>query len=793
MKLVMKFFNPMKPACYILQNSTTTLFRALGLHVIVSAFRSLRHLAVGKGYDEPIKIAIRKSRTTALMRAFIHLIPVGVAMWEIIINWNTYYLGATVQNQAYYQFGAKVHEMTAQASLAAIMFSYIRYEMSLGQGLPFGALFSGLQISQASYLWSMEFWGSICSKHLPARRRTGLVLMMAMTIVLAATVGPSSAILLIPRLEYWPAGATNIWLNMTSQDLWPDRLVAPVPALLRSCELNICRINGTLVSADCLASDPLLIESNCPSNGWQAIETYLSVTNDLIPLNLQLEYQNSPSPNDVQVIGINSLRRLRISHQLPVNSGPGWDPVTAVASTEQVAVADALSTTGALWNLARYNMTTKGHGSVLDQLDTVHSIDSRYYQPYTIASCEHDTIYGNEDLDPVAFPSPPGILPQMLNTTSFNDTILSSHAFVYPNISRSQLLKTPGSLSEYRLKWIELPEDPFNGSAIGAAVLLPRPLDSTTQEVLMCTLGAGWGISKMNMSTFGGGSQAVSSQVGLNTDKVPQTKDPRLIPVTEEIALKNEGYFMVPGFPQSLITVTEDWAQYLNPSVSDSNTTVFHRLMSSHLLVPNISISARIILTGLLANGLAGIGSTSRLQGTLRTVIKQDGSRGLDGDYWFSGKGDAFIVDPIESKDWVKFRVYSTSQGYAYNTTGATPKVAMCFLLAYCLVAFAHTFYAGITGISSTCWDSIGEVTALAVNSAPSTLLRNTCAGITELNIFKTPVRVLAFRDNENSDGEHLELVFGDLDEKSIQHQVIKENRVYGTMPVLALKRRKTL
>lgn len=218
----MKFSNPMEPAWRIIQDSATVVFRALGLRVIISACRSLRHRAVGKGYDEPTKIAIRKSRATALMRAFIHIVPAGVAMWEIVINWNTYYFAATIRNQAYYQFGAKVHEMTAQASLAAIVFSYIRYEISLGQGLPFGALFSGLQISQASYLWSLEFWGSIRSKHLPIRRRISMGLIVTVAIVLAATVGPSSAILLIPRLEYWPAGATNIWLNTTSQALWPD-------------------------------------------------------------------------------------------------------------------------------------------------------------------------------------------------------------------------------------------------------------------------------------------------------------------------------------------------------------------------------------------------------------------------------------------------------------------------------------------------------------------------------------------------------------------------------------------
>ena len=97
--------------------------------------------------------------------------------------------------------------------------------MSLGSGLPFGALFSGLQISQVGYLWSMEFWGTVCSEQLPIRRRLGIISIISIAIVLAATIGPSSAILLLPRLGYWPAGATDIWLNATFQDLWPDRLV----------------------------------------------------------------------------------------------------------------------------------------------------------------------------------------------------------------------------------------------------------------------------------------------------------------------------------------------------------------------------------------------------------------------------------------------------------------------------------------------------------------------------------------------------------------------------------------
>ena len=74
----------------------------------------------------------------------------------------------------------------------------------------------------------MGFWGTAFSKHLPIRRRIGIIFVVSIAISLAATIGPSSAILLIPRLAYWPAGSTDIWLNATFQYIWPDRLVIEI-------------------------------------------------------------------------------------------------------------------------------------------------------------------------------------------------------------------------------------------------------------------------------------------------------------------------------------------------------------------------------------------------------------------------------------------------------------------------------------------------------------------------------------------------------------------------------------
>lgn len=121
----MKPTQVLRGSCSALHDGSKVLFRVLGLSIVMAGLKSLRHLMVGRGYDEPTKIAIRHSRPTALLRALIHVVPLSVALWEIVLNWNTYYVGATIRNIAYYQFRAKVHEMTAQASLAAVVFTCV--------------------------------------------------------------------------------------------------------------------------------------------------------------------------------------------------------------------------------------------------------------------------------------------------------------------------------------------------------------------------------------------------------------------------------------------------------------------------------------------------------------------------------------------------------------------------------------------------------------------------------------------------------------------------------------------
>ena len=486
----------------------------------------------------------------------------------------------------------------------------------------------------------------------------------------------------------------------------------------------------------------------------------------------------------MEVTGKSSLRRLLSGEPVigeVIDGHPKIYLSPNVASSQQAAVADALTSMGILWNLAMYNTTAKGHGRVLDHLDAVHTIDAGYYQPYTSVVCKHDSIDGANDTDPIAFPAYSGVGAQTegLNSTHLDDRLL------FHNITKGDAFNTTGSLAEYRLRWVELP---FNGTAIGAMILKPRSPQNATQDLLMCSIGAGWGLSLMNTSTSTQSAEPVLSQVDTKTlinELREFTRGPAYYlgaSPEEDLASMHQEFYYSPIFPQRPVLITKDWANFLNPTISYLNTTVFASLMGLDTSLHELG-QAEIILSEMLANGLSRIGSTSQLQGIVKQRTQQGQPAGLDGGYWFAGKGNnVFQVDPAESQDWVKFRVSSTVEGYSYNTHGATPKVAICLLLIYCVVVIIHITYASVSGISSTCWDSIGEVTALAMNSTPTVLLRNTWAGITELDIFKLPVRVLAFADAEG-DGEHLELVFGSLDENMVKNKSIMPNRVYGTMP----------
>ena len=392
--------------------------------------------------------------------------------------------------------------------------------------------------------------------------------------------------------------------------------------------------------------------------------------------------------------GKSSTRELQIAED---ESFIGQGPRPAIATTPHAAIADALTTTGALWFLSLTNVTANsGHGSPLsDQSDALHTIASNLSQPYSTAVCVPDSIHNSSDSRPLVFPFLLNANAESLVTGNLTYQgwagERTARVIEHPTFTYRQALDSPGPTTDYRLQWIELPQSAFSGSSIGAVVLLPHHGKRASQDILTCNLSAGWGTAALWLETRTGATSVVTSKMieNFSTSGGLPISQTNLPPAEGEDGNDDWFEFHYPDYPRQLINITRSWANYLNPSIPSQNTSVINLLLQQEVFPMYPFVTASRSLAGLIVNGLARTTFESQLQGDVKTVGPQ-GTKGLDGNYWLSGKGDVFNVDPTQSRNWVTLRVDSTLKGYAYNANSVPPRVAIAFLTAYCILALAH-------------------------------------------------------------------------------------------------------
>ena len=457
------------------------------------------------------------------------------------------------------------------------------------------------------------------------------------------------------------------------------------------------RLNDTLVPDNCSVVPEQSLSNSCPSSEWELIREYLALGAQELPLKYQEIYNSEQRPAVLFPSGKSSQRQQYVgqSNNFDAHVAP-W-----CSTTQMVAAADALTITSSLWSQSLWNITqSSNHGSPLsDQSDSTHSLDGDSFQGFTEGNCLSVAIQNTTDTNPMAFPflnfANNPATPTINLTSSDNYTF---PAIVHPSLSLTDVLASATHPFEYQLQWVDLPLPLFNGSSIGAIIVPPQAVTSTSGEggphsLTLCNLAAGWGtttLQKARGDTVG--DSTVSSQVSksppIDRDLTDETSDDRL-------------NFYTPGYPQRLINVTQEWAQYLDPVVESTNRSVFDLLMQEHYVlqgpssIESFNCFAAQTLVLMVTNGLARIGYESTLQGSPKTI---PGTPYIDGSYWLSGKGNVFTVDPVESKDWVKFHVNSTLEGYAYNTQTLPPRLAIAVMTLYCIIALGHVVYSGITG-----------------------------------------------------------------------------------------------
>ena len=279
-----------------------------------------------------------------------------------------------------------------------------------------------------------------------------------------------------------------------------------------------------------------------------------------MPVEYQFTYGETLNPLTTEISGNSSQRQQY--RDILIDDDLSF-VIPRISTTQQAAVADALTTTSSYWYLALYNVTAKGdHGSPLsEQSNSIHTLTGDNYQPFSLGACLPDSIQNDSDTRPLALP----LLPRANDPAiaNANITLKNGHAraaIALPGLSRAEIMSNPGNSSQYRLQWVELPQPQFNGSSIGAIIMLPRPVSDLTapQNLVLCNLAAGWGTTTLQMQQFAGGVGSVSSQIS-NEFIAPSPSLGEFNANTPEDS-NNWVFWWYKQFPQRPTNITQEWA-----------------------------------------------------------------------------------------------------------------------------------------------------------------------------------------------------------------------------------------
>ena len=692
------------------------------------------------------KVVVSRSTRDLIRRCTIHVVPIITTAIILTMNLHGIYIGqdfagpikSETLNLLLLQIAAKVHELMIQASLGAIVFNAVRYELLFGDGLPLGLIGSGLAFTQIEFFIRKEFYAA--AKHWFNHHNTGkkaaFLVLLLVSGAIAMLAGPSSATLLVPKSQEWPSGGTDYFLDGGNEAFWPIDLSGELPELQSVCNSK----NSASLAV-------------CPAGGFLSLLEHWGRTNSSNFYKADVRSYAKRLSGSTFYWPVHSPSSLIPSRYLMGNARLDEEPTSSTSLTiPHTAPATILQQLVTDW----WTVAAPDDDIHPSQIDDRQAHSTHLHAISTVRCSEPQNLSATATA--VQFPSLQGRFdyakPLDMNVSDLANARSSDHL---------------------RFRWLQLP-DTFGALSVGG-LFESAWYGNESRVVIGCSAQAGWVPAQATTDeysfwtgwypwnvTFGArvpffNAVAPGQPIGKSNGRVAMgdiwldllTPPTSISPSTSEHADFStiETIFEHAGLDGTVDalgqkTTTQTWSE----AVDGNGTRARH---------------IEAIICSVLADGLSRYGS----QKVYNNVTSQDSlalagyKRSVDFKSRILNGQNALEKPSIAADQFTTLRITMKISGFAFRPSLAG-SLAMAVLIAHMLLAAAHIIWLAIfTKQTSGCWTLVTELVTLAFNSrSHNSYLENTGAGIEYGSTIGQVARIRARCHSDNSVEDRVELVF---------------------------------
>ncbi|KPM39415.1 hypothetical protein AK830_g7171 [Neonectria ditissima] len=635
------------------------------LQGVLVPFRSTRQWA-----HRVREVPIVKDRFAALLTCLIHVPAIAGIITLSFYIFKNYYIGKELEGPPDYdiqkklgiQFAAKLMELFIVLSLTSIIFAIIRHEFTLGEGVPYGALVAGQQITDISFLWSEEFLTIVNGKFSRIWKKLAFIAITIIFAILALGASSLSAVVMMPQEDDWRAGGSLVWANATYDDIFPIELDA------NNTLGSLCNVTGN---------------SLCPSWEWDVLNHQLV---SKLPTSSQIidGIIGPRPPRSFVLSGATTLAKLNIDVREKVFNKNS--PNHTVVSMPHFVVSDSVVLSSLDWELASDAASHTGNY----RFNLYSKIEHRLTgpQPITHTRCYRSSM-SSDDLTTASVPDVRSWEYPAMNITSENITDWMSATL--PDLERPQVL------------WFDPDTDLSANASVGILVAVPTDDKDKDIDLYGCMIDARWIATTIT-----------GDAVSLLGEGTP--------PFSDALATSLGGsWILSPTYGQK-IHIRPSFAQYLNPFDTRTNHSIIHELLLTSGIWTSKGKGSRsemhleAILGALATNGLARSAPYTSAMTTLADP---------DGEWWknfmpqggqvFGPGGNPYAVSDEDQARYFRTEMETWITGFAFADNSLTMRGAMAVFYVYVAFVVAFSVWSVWTGITSSSWESVPELLALSL------------------------------------------------------------------------------